>query len=78
MRRLAMIDALSAGAVLVFIAALAITFGAVLTPPARAMDKSVRLGCCSCANGQIPNLTQAQCAQYADGIWDPSDPTCSG
>jgi hypothetical protein len=36
----------------------------------------VVLGCCSCANGKLPNLTQAQCAQYANDTWGPP-PDCS-
>jgi hypothetical protein len=38
--------------------------------------QQVVLGCCSCANGKLPNLTQAQCAQYNNDTWGPP-PDCS-
>jgi hypothetical protein len=34
----------------------------------------VVLGCCMCANGNLPNLSQAQCAQYGNSTWgQPAD-----
>ena len=41
-----------------------------------ASGHQVVLGCCSCANGRLPNLTQAQCAQYSNDTWGPP-PDCS-
>jgi hypothetical protein len=36
----------------------------------------VTLGCCTCESGQLPNLSQTQCAQYSNSTWGPP-PDCS-
>lgn len=36
----------------------------------------VALGCCTYTGGQTPNLTETQCAQFANSYWNSLDPTC--